>query len=168
MCVAPFEIIAFDILGPLPVTSKGHRYILVIMDYFTKLPQDEPLADQEASTIAEALLEKWVLRFGVPLILYLDQGGGSHDSSSDIDECSNSIKFTTPKKKKGKIKSKKAKKDASQDNNEQLDHTHVTQMFFARNVQKTTTKLRGSVIGFVASFVKCGYMKTVLFSTLFV
>ncbi|GBM11834.1 hypothetical protein AVEN_26763-1 [Araneus ventricosus] len=50
--------------------------------------------------------------------------GGSHDSSSDIDECSNSIKFTTPKEKKGKIKSKKAKKDASQDdNNEQLDHT---------------------------------------------
>ncbi|GBN35731.1 hypothetical protein AVEN_123289-1, partial [Araneus ventricosus] len=49
--------------------------------------------------------------------------GGSHDSSSDIDECSNSIKFTTPKEKKGKIKSKEAKKDASQDNNEQLDHT---------------------------------------------
>ncbi|GBN37154.1 hypothetical protein AVEN_182826-1, partial [Araneus ventricosus] len=49
--------------------------------------------------------------------------GGSHDSSSDIDECSNSIKFTTPKEKKGKIKSKEAKKDASQDNNGQLDHT---------------------------------------------
>ncbi|GBM89622.1 hypothetical protein AVEN_256036-1 [Araneus ventricosus] len=53
-----------------------------------------------------------------------ESGGGSHDSSSDIDECSNSIKLTTPKEKKGKIKSKKAKKDASQDDkNEQLDHT---------------------------------------------
>ncbi|GBN99175.1 hypothetical protein AVEN_53645-1 [Araneus ventricosus] len=53
-----------------------------------------------------------------------ESGRGSLDSSSDIDECSNSIKFTTPKEKKGKIKSKKAKKDASQDdNNEQLDHT---------------------------------------------
>ncbi|GBN11761.1 hypothetical protein AVEN_272697-1 [Araneus ventricosus] len=52
-----------------------------------------------------------------------ESGGGSHDSSSDIDECSNSIKFTTPKEKKGEIKSKKAKKDASQDyNNELLDH----------------------------------------------
>ncbi|GBM03960.1 hypothetical protein AVEN_99165-1 [Araneus ventricosus] len=42
-----------------------------------------------------------------------------------IDECSNSIKFTTPKEKKGETKkSKKTKKDASQDdNNEQLVHT---------------------------------------------
>ncbi|GBN65352.1 hypothetical protein AVEN_130685-1 [Araneus ventricosus] len=49
---------------------------------------------------------------------------GFHDSSSDIDECLNGIKFTTPKDKKGKIKSNKAKKDACQDdNNEQLDHT---------------------------------------------
>ncbi|GBL96450.1 hypothetical protein AVEN_43757-1 [Araneus ventricosus] len=47
-----------------------------------------------------------------------------HDSSAHIDECSNSIKFTTPKEKKGKIKSRKAKKDASQDdNNELLDRT---------------------------------------------
>ncbi|GBM41496.1 hypothetical protein AVEN_265719-1 [Araneus ventricosus] len=46
-----------------------------------------------------------------------ESGGGSLESSSDIDECSKSIKFTTPKKKKGKIKNKKAKKDASQDDN---------------------------------------------------
>ncbi|GBN21985.1 hypothetical protein AVEN_58740-1 [Araneus ventricosus] len=53
-----------------------------------------------------------------------ESGGGSHDSSTDIDECSNTIKYITPKEKKGKIKSKKAKKDASpDDNNEQLDHT---------------------------------------------
>ncbi|GBO33749.1 hypothetical protein AVEN_76429-1 [Araneus ventricosus] len=52
-----------------------------------------------------------------------ESGGRSHDSSSDIDECSNTITFTTPKEKNGKIKSKKAKKDARQDNNEQLDHT---------------------------------------------
>ncbi|GBN69960.1 hypothetical protein AVEN_72436-1 [Araneus ventricosus] len=33
-----------------------------------------------------------------------ESGGGSHDSSSDIDECSNSIKFATSKEKKGKSK----------------------------------------------------------------
>lgn len=32
-----------------------------------------------------------------------DSGEGSNYSLSDIDECSNSIKFTTTKEKKGKI-----------------------------------------------------------------
>ncbi|GBO14940.1 hypothetical protein AVEN_35334-1, partial [Araneus ventricosus] len=88
----------------------------------------------------------------------------AHNGSSDIDECSHSIKFTTPKEKKEKIKSKKAKKDASQDdNNEQLDHTCDADVLCkecSENYYKTKRKcdwLR----------CKCGYMKTVLFSTLF-
>ncbi|GBO23012.1 Retrovirus-related Pol polyprotein from transposon 297 [Araneus ventricosus] len=33
---APFERMALDILGHFPVTTKGNRYVLVLMDYFTK------------------------------------------------------------------------------------------------------------------------------------
>ncbi|GFU31379.1 retrovirus-related Pol polyprotein from transposon 412 [Trichonephila clavipes] len=50
---APFERIAFDILGPLPRSSNGNNNILVVMDYFTKWPEACPIPDQEASTIAE-------------------------------------------------------------------------------------------------------------------
>ena len=32
----PMERIAVDILGELPITERGNRYILVIGDYFTK------------------------------------------------------------------------------------------------------------------------------------
>ena len=32
----PAERIALDILGPLPLSNKGNKYILVISDYFTK------------------------------------------------------------------------------------------------------------------------------------
>ncbi|GFY27539.1 hypothetical protein TNCV_2071571 [Trichonephila clavipes] len=39
---APFERIAFDILGPLPRTS-GNKYLLVVMDYFTKWPEVYPI-----------------------------------------------------------------------------------------------------------------------------
>ncbi|GFT96634.1 retrovirus-related Pol polyprotein from transposon 412 [Trichonephila clavipes] len=35
---APFERIAFDILGPLPRTASGNKYLLVVIDYFTKWP----------------------------------------------------------------------------------------------------------------------------------
>ncbi|GBN73474.1 hypothetical protein AVEN_137965-1 [Araneus ventricosus] len=50
---APFERMVLDILGPFPVTTKGNRYVLVLMDYFTKWPEAIPIPDQEASTVAE-------------------------------------------------------------------------------------------------------------------
>ena len=49
---APFERVAIDILGPLPETRKGNKYILVIGDYFTKWKEAFPMQDMEASTVA--------------------------------------------------------------------------------------------------------------------
>ncbi|GBL81190.1 Retrovirus-related Pol polyprotein from transposon 412 [Araneus ventricosus] len=71
---APFERMALDILGPLPVTTKGNRYVLVLMDYFTKWPEAIPIPDQEASIVAEELVRAWISRYGVPMILHSDQG----------------------------------------------------------------------------------------------
>ncbi|GFY21014.1 hypothetical protein TNCV_3990581 [Trichonephila clavipes] len=71
---ASFERIAFDILGPLPRSSDGINNILVVMDYFTKWPEAYPIPDQEASTVAEVLVQHWISRFGVPLQLHSDQG----------------------------------------------------------------------------------------------
>ncbi|GFV81518.1 retrovirus-related Pol polyprotein from transposon 412 [Trichonephila clavipes] len=70
---APFERIAFDILSPLPRSSDDNN-ILVGMDYFTKWPEAYPISYQEASTVAEVLVQHWILRFGVPLQLHSDQG----------------------------------------------------------------------------------------------
>ncbi|GFX49567.1 hypothetical protein TNCV_4902091 [Trichonephila clavipes] len=47
---APFERIAFDILGPLPRTASG------------------------SPTVAEAVVQHWISRYGVPLQLHSDQG----------------------------------------------------------------------------------------------
>ncbi|GBM45473.1 Retrovirus-related Pol polyprotein from transposon 412 [Araneus ventricosus] len=71
---APFERMALDILGPLPVTTNGNRYVLVMMDYFTKWPEAIPIPDQEASTVAEELVRASISRYGVPMILHSDQG----------------------------------------------------------------------------------------------
>jgi hypothetical protein len=32
----PFEKWIIDLMGPLPITRKGHRLIMVVIDYFTK------------------------------------------------------------------------------------------------------------------------------------
>ncbi|GFT84712.1 retrovirus-related Pol polyprotein from transposon 412 [Trichonephila clavipes] len=71
---APFERIAFYILGPLPRSSDGNNNILVAMDYFTKWPEAYSIPNQEASTVAEVLVQHWISRFGVPLQLHSDQG----------------------------------------------------------------------------------------------
>ncbi|GFU93297.1 retrovirus-related Pol polyprotein from transposon 412 [Trichonephila clavipes] len=71
---APFERIAFDILGSLPRSSDGNNNILVVMDCYTKWPEAYLIPDQEASTVAEVLVQNWISRFGVPLQLHSDQG----------------------------------------------------------------------------------------------
>ncbi|KAF8793549.1 Retrovirus-related Pol polyprotein like [Argiope bruennichi] len=71
---APFERIAFDIIGPLPRSSDGNNNILVVMDYFTKWPEAYPIPDQEAPTVAEILVQNWISTYGVPLQLHSDQG----------------------------------------------------------------------------------------------
>ena len=63
---APLERVALDVLGPLPTTERGNKYILVIADYFTKWTESYSIPDQEAVTVATKLVEEFVSRFGVP------------------------------------------------------------------------------------------------------
>ncbi|MCD1431043.1 DDE-type integrase/transposase/recombinase [Klebsiella pneumoniae] len=71
---SPFERIAVDVAGPFPETSAGNKYILVVMDYFSKWVEAYALKNQEAETVADVLVKEWVCRFGVPLELHSDQG----------------------------------------------------------------------------------------------
>ena len=68
------EHIAVDILGPLPLSNKGNRYLLVATDYFTRWPEAYPIPNQEATTEARFLVEEFFSRFGVPFEVHSDQG----------------------------------------------------------------------------------------------
>ena len=52
---SPMERLAVDVMGPLPVTESGNRYLLIAMDYFSKWPEAYALPNQEATTVAEVL-----------------------------------------------------------------------------------------------------------------
>ena len=45
-----------DIMGPLPETPRGYRYVLVVGEYFTKWKEAYPLPDMEALSIAKVLV----------------------------------------------------------------------------------------------------------------
>ena len=70
----PMERVAIDVLGPLPETESGNKYILIAMDYFSKWPEAYALPNQEAVTVANVLVSQFFSRFGVPAELHSDQG----------------------------------------------------------------------------------------------
>ena len=70
----PMERIATDILGELPETDEGNRYILVISDYFTKWTEAFAMPNMEAKTVARIIVEEVIVRFGVPYTIHSDQG----------------------------------------------------------------------------------------------
>ncbi|CAB4016328.1 Retrovirus-related Pol poly from transposon [Paramuricea clavata] len=70
---SPMERVAVDVLGPLPVSENGNKYISIAMDYFTKCPEAYALPNQKAETVAKVLVDQFVSRFGTPVELHSDQ-----------------------------------------------------------------------------------------------
>jgi hypothetical protein len=71
---APLYRMGTYLLGPLPVTPRGNKYILTITDYFTKWVEIVAVPDQTAVTCAQIMLNEVVCRFGCPLAIHSDQG----------------------------------------------------------------------------------------------
>lgn len=74
LCGALWEILSIDVTGPHPRSSKGHIYILTMMDYFTKFVEIVPLRNQEATTLAKAVVERICAVYATPLRLLSDRG----------------------------------------------------------------------------------------------
>jgi transposase InsO family protein len=70
----PMERVHIDFLGPLPKTKAGNKYILMMVDQFTKWVECVALPDQTAETTAKAIVDNWFCRLGVPLQILTDQG----------------------------------------------------------------------------------------------
>ncbi len=70
----PMEKVAMDLLGPLPLTKQGNRYILTICDLFTKWTEAIAIPNAEAGTVASAFVNQFITRMGTPLILLTDLG----------------------------------------------------------------------------------------------
>ena len=70
----PFNRVAIDLIGPIiPVSERGNRYILTVVDFATRYPEAVSLAKMDIETIAETLLEIY-LRVGFPSEVLSDRG----------------------------------------------------------------------------------------------
>ena len=70
----PTQIMAVDLVGPFPESDSGNSYIMVVGDYFSRWMEAFPIPNQEASTVAERLVDEVFLRFSAPEQLHSDQG----------------------------------------------------------------------------------------------
>ena len=77
----PSEKISWNIMGPLPPTTHGHQYILVVTDLFTKCVEAFPLPNTTANTLGTILMNEVIYCFGVPAHLHSDQGANLHSAA---------------------------------------------------------------------------------------
>ena len=69
-----FEMVGVDILGPLPLSDSGNKYIVVFTDYYTKPTEAFALKDMKAETIARVFVDEIICRHSAPVKLLSDQG----------------------------------------------------------------------------------------------
>jgi len=70
----PFKKCALDIVGPLPISNNGNKYLLTFQDNLTKFSKAIPIANQEANTVAKEFATKIICEYGIPEIILTDQG----------------------------------------------------------------------------------------------
>ena len=69
-----WERIAMDVVGPLPESREGNKYILVLSDYTSRYAMTIAMEDQKAHTIAFHLADKIITKYGAPEKVLTDKG----------------------------------------------------------------------------------------------
>ena len=69
---------SIDLVGPFTYRKHKYKYILTIMDRFSRYSAAAPLKTQTSKEIAQQLLSKWIYKMGVPETILSDQGANLH------------------------------------------------------------------------------------------
>jgi hypothetical protein len=70
----PFDKCCLDIVGPLPETENGNKYILTFQDDLSKYVIGIPIRQQDAEAIAREFVSHVILKHGAPRTVLTDQG----------------------------------------------------------------------------------------------
>jgi hypothetical protein len=70
----PSQMISVDLIGPLPTSTKGYSYLLVIVDWLTKYVVLFPLRKATSTKVTECIENGIFLVYGVPQFILVDNG----------------------------------------------------------------------------------------------
>ena len=71
----PWELLSIDIVGPLPRSKQGQRFVLTVVDCYSRFTILIPLKDHSATTVSQALYERVIGYHGAPRGILTDRGG---------------------------------------------------------------------------------------------
>ncbi len=63
-----------DVVGPLSITPKGNRYIIVAVEYLSKWQKAKAVTEANALSISNFLYQNIICRFGCFTHLHTDRG----------------------------------------------------------------------------------------------
>ncbi|XP_078575255.1 uncharacterized protein LOC144861313 [Branchiostoma floridae x Branchiostoma japonicum] len=69
----PFRRLGIDIVGPLPRSNSGNKYVLTIIDHATRFPEAVAMPSMEAERVVKELIT-FFTRVGIPEEMLSDQG----------------------------------------------------------------------------------------------
>ena len=70
----PFQTLCVDITGPFNRTRTNSRYIIGMIDHFSKNVVLAPLKNMDAVTVARAIYKHWLVKYGMPETILTDNG----------------------------------------------------------------------------------------------
>ncbi len=83
-----FTNVHVDLVGPLPASAEGFKYLFSMVDRSSRWLEAVPLKSMAAEDCVDVLISTWVARFGVPTIITSDKGrqfnlpvGGPHQAA---------------------------------------------------------------------------------------
>jgi len=68
-----WQVVAVDLVGPMPLTHRGNSWILVLTDHFTRWADALAIPDASAPTVARVLDQHVFCYFGLPEQIHSDQ-----------------------------------------------------------------------------------------------
>ena len=71
---SPWDVFSIDIRGAFITGRKGERYILSVIDCFSRYLILIPIKDHNATTVRQALFERVIRYFGCPKKILSDRG----------------------------------------------------------------------------------------------
>jgi len=69
-----FDRVGIDVVGPLPPTERGNKYVIVIVDHGTRWTEAFAVTNTTATTVADILYSQIICRYGPPSVLLSDRG----------------------------------------------------------------------------------------------
>lgn len=61
-----WERVGMDLVGPLPKTLRGNRYLLTMTDFFSGWVEACAIPEDTTEEVAHAFVEVWICRYGAP------------------------------------------------------------------------------------------------------